>query len=155
MMRVDSQFLHADVIKPALTLLSDSRYSGAQEEFLKAHKDYREGDYKGCLTECLKTFESTMKTICEIRKWTYEKTDTARALIDVCFKHGLIPSMLQAQLNALQTILESGVPTLRNRVSGHGQGPVPIVVPPSVAAYALHLTASNIVFLANSEKALP
>jgi hypothetical protein len=155
MMRVDSQFLHAEVVKPALVLLSDSRYHGSQEEFLKAHKDYREGDYKGCLTECLKAFESTLKTICEIRKWSYSKTDTARTLIDVCLKNNLIPSMLQAQLNALQTVLESGVPTLRNRMSGHGQGAVSTTVPPHVAAYALQLAATNIVLLASSEKASP
>lgn len=155
MMRVDSQFLHAEVVKPALVLLSDPRYHGAQEEFLKAHKNYREGDYKGCLTECLKAFESTMKTICENRKWTHNTTDTARTLIDICFKNGLIPSMLQAQINTLRAILESGVPTIRNKVSGHGQGSVPTVVPPYVAAYALHLTAANIVLLASSERDLP
>jgi hypothetical protein len=153
--RIDSQFVHAEIVKPALTLLSDPRYNGPQEEFLNAHKHYREGKHKECLTDCLKAFESTMKTICNIRKWSYNKTDTARTLIDICFKNGLIPSMLQAQLSALQTILESGVPTLRNKLSGHGQGSVPVIVPQGLAAYTLHLTAANIVLLVNSEKSLP
>lgn len=136
-------------------LLSDPRYHGAQEEFLNAHRHYREGNYKECLTDCLKSFESTMKAICEIRKWTYSKTDTAKTLIDICFKNGLIPAMLQAQLNALQIVLESGVPTLRNKMGGHGQGAIPILVPQHVAAYTLHLTAANVVLLANSERGLP
>lgn len=153
--RIDSQFVHAEIIKPALTLLSDPCYSGPQEEFLNAHKHYREGKHKECLTDCLKAFESTMKTICDIRKWAYNKTDTARTLIAICFKNGLVPSMLQAQLSALQTILESGVPTLRNKLSGHGQGSTPIVVPQYLAAYTLHLTAANIVLLVNAEKSLP
>jgi hypothetical protein len=152
MIRVDSQFAHAEIVKPALVLLSDPRYHGAEEEFLKAHKNYRDGDYKGCLTECLKSFESTMKIICDIRNWTYQKTDTAKTLIGVCFTNKLIPSMLQAKLNALQTVLESGVPTLRNKLGGHGQGSVSTTVPPHVAAYALHLTAANIVLLVTAER---
>lgn len=150
MMRVDSQFIHAEVVKPVLVLLSDPRYKGAQEEFLNAHKHYREGHHKECVTESLKAFESTMKTICEIRQWTYKKTDTAKTLIDICLKNGLIPVMLQAQLNALQTLLESGVPTLRNKMSGHGQGVAPTIVSQHLAAYTLHLTAANIILLVNA-----
>jgi uncharacterized protein DUF7014/AbiJ-like protein len=154
-LRVDSKFVHAETVKPALMLLSDPRYQGAQDEFLEAHKRYREGDYKGCVVECLKAFESTMKTICEIRNWPYNQKDTAKTLISICLRNGLLPSMLQAQLNAVQAVLESGVPTLRNKTSGHGQGPVPTTVSSHMAAYALHLTAANIVMLVNSEKSLP
>jgi hypothetical protein len=31
--RIDSQFLHAEVVKPALALLQDKRYHGANDEF--------------------------------------------------------------------------------------------------------------------------
>jgi hypothetical protein len=156
MIPVHSKFTHTEIVKPALVLLSDPLYTGAQEEFLKAHKDFRDRDYKGCLTECGKAFESSMKAICDKRHWTYPQNATASALIDICLKQGLIPSMLQSELNALQTVLESGVPTLRNKLNAaHGQGPVPKVVPPHVAAYALHLTAANIVLLATAEKSVP
>jgi hypothetical protein len=37
MIRVDSEFIHAEVIKPALRLLNQKHYAGAHEEFLKAH----------------------------------------------------------------------------------------------------------------------
>lgn len=150
--RIDSQFVHAEVVKPALTLLCDQRYKGAQEEFLNAHKHYREGNYKECLTDCLKAFESTLKTICDIRKWPYSKTDAAKALIQVCFNNALVPPALQSQFGALQAVLESGVPTLRNKLSGHGQGAVPTAVPSYLAAYTLHLTAANIVFLLSAAK---
>jgi AbiJ-like protein len=36
--RVDSEFVRAEVIKPALTLLHTKEFSGAQVEFLKAHE---------------------------------------------------------------------------------------------------------------------
>ncbi len=44
-------------------------------------------------------------------------------------------------------MLQSGVPTLRNKQSGHGQGSTVAEVPAYMAAFTLHLTASNIVFL--------
>jgi hypothetical protein len=89
-----------------------------------------------------------MKSICDIKKWQYNKTDTAKTLIDVLFQNGLIPPMLQSQFSSLKALLESGVPTVRNKLGSHGQGAVPVTVPSYIAAYALHLTASNIVFLA-------
>jgi hypothetical protein len=50
--------------------------------------------------------------------------------------------------------MESGLPTVRNKTSGHGQGPTPIELPAHFVAYSLHLTASNIVFLVEAHKAL-
>ncbi|HWG40968.1 MAG TPA: hypothetical protein VN658_10500 [Candidatus Acidoferrales bacterium] len=152
MVRVDSHFLHSTVVKPALVLLSDRRYAGAEQEFLKAHEHYRKRNYKECLVECLKAFESTMKAICKARKWQFKDTDTAKTLIDALFQKGLIPSSLQNEINNLRSLLESGVPTLRNKMGGHGQGSTPISVPPYFAAYALHLTAANILLLVDAEK---
>jgi len=47
------------------------------------------------------------------------------------------------------------VPTLRNTMGGHGQGPKVVTVPPYFAAYALHMTGTTIQFLIEAEKALP
>ena len=47
----------------------------------------------------------------------------------------------------------TGVPTVRNKTSGHGQGATPADVPEHLARYVLHMTASNIVFLVESAKA--
>lgn len=41
--RVDSEMIHAEVVKPALALLHGPEYAGAQAEFLKAHEHYRRG----------------------------------------------------------------------------------------------------------------
>ena len=48
---------------------------------------------------------------------------------------------------------ESGAPTVRNKEAGHGQGSEPVNVPEYLAAYVLHLTASNIVLLVEAYKA--
>lgn len=154
MIRVDSKLIHAEVVKPALALLTAPGYAGANAEFLKAFEHYRKSDTKECLNECLKAFESTMKAICTKRKWAFDPNDTASALIDVCLKNGLIPQLIQSHIGSVRAALESGIPTIRNRLSGHGQGAQVVNVPPHYASYMLHLTATTIQFLVESEKAL-
>lgn len=152
--RVDSEYVHSEAIKPAIRLLHEKRYAGAQQEFLSAHQHYRKGETKEALNDCLKALESVMKAICDKRRWRYPKNATAKALIDVCFKNELIPAFWESQYSALRTLLESGVPTGRNKLSGHGQGTAPVEVPGHIAAYMLHMTASAIVFLAEAEAQL-
>lgn len=153
--RKDSEFLHQETIKPALNLLQDSRYKGANEEFLKAHEHYRHGEIKDCLVYCLKSLESTLKTICEIRNWQFEQSDTAKTLLSIVFRNKLVPMFWQSHFNALKSTLESGVPTGRNKLGGHGQGSTVISVPAHFASYMLHMTGSAIQFLMNAEKVLP
>jgi hypothetical protein len=148
--RVDSQFLHSEVVKPALQLLAGQQYKGANDEFLKAHEHYRHGRHKECLAECLKAFESTMKTICDTKGWTYAPCDTAKTLIEICIDKGLFPTFLQTQLGNLRSFLESGVPTVRNKLGGHGQGANVTIVPEATARFALHSTATNILFFLES-----
>ena len=151
--RVDSEYVHSEAIKPAIRLLYN-RYAGAQQEFLNAHQHYRKGETKEALNNCLKVLESLMKAICDKRRWSYPRNATASALVDVCLKNELIPSFWQSQYSGLRTLLESGVPTGRNKLSGHGQGTEPVEVPGHIAAYMLHMTASAIVFLAEAEAQL-
>jgi hypothetical protein len=152
--RVDSEFLHSEAVKPTLALLAGESYKTANEEFLTAHEHYRHQRYKDCLTWAAKSLESTMKTICEKRKWPYAQTDTAKQLIQTCFNKGLIPDFWQSHFSALRAILESGVPTARNVLAGHGQGAQSVNVPQYLAAYVLHITASTLVFLIEAEKSL-
>lgn len=154
LIRVDSQYLHAEVVKPAIALLHDANFAGASEEFLQAHEHYRAKRYPEAIAGALKAFESTMKGICDERKWTYLENATAKGLIDVIFSKELIPSSLASQFSGLRSVLESGLPTVRNKQGGHGQGKDPVLIPPHLAAYALHLAASNIVMLLESHKAM-
>ena len=43
--RVDSQFVHSEVVKPALALLSAPEFADANAEFRRAHEHYRAGRY--------------------------------------------------------------------------------------------------------------
>lgn len=152
LIRIDSQFLHSAVVKPVLKILRDEKiYKGANEEFLKAHEHYRHKRYKECLNDCLKSFESVMKSICNKHKWTYSQNDTSKKLISICFSNNLIPTYMQTQFSSFRSLLESGTPTIRNKLGGHGQGASTVTVDSTIASYALHLTASNILFLTESE----
>lgn len=152
--RVDSQYLHSEAVKPALMMLSDPMYEGANAEFLSAHEHYRAKKYKECLNDCLKAFESCIKTICYMHGWNYQEGDTINRLINIIFEKNLIPNFMQSHYSALRNTLEAGVPTLRNKLGGHGQGTQEVPVPEYIATYALHLTASNILFLAQANKNL-
>lgn len=151
--RVDSEFLHSEAVKPVLSILRGSSFKGANEEFLHAHEHYRHGRYKECLVDALKSFESTMKTICHLRGWAVQPGDTAKNLISVCLNNGLVPSYLGSQVGSLRSLLESGVPTVRNRNGGHGQGAMPVAVPEYIARFALNLTATNILFMVEANAA--
>ncbi|RJX36266.1 MAG: hypothetical protein C4531_00140 [Desulfurivibrio sp.] len=152
--RVDSELLHSEAVKPALRLLNEKNYQGAQQEFLSAYEHYRHGKNKEALNDCLKSFESTMKAICDKRKWAYQPNGTSKALIQVCFDNDLVPAFWQQQLSSLRSMLESSIPTGRNKLSGHGQGTSPTTVPDYLVAYMLHMTASTLVFLTTAEKSL-
>jgi hypothetical protein len=152
--RVDSELIHSEAVKPALRLLNEKNYHGAQQEFLSAYEHYRHGKNKEAINDCLKSFESIMKAICDKRQWTYQPNATSRALIQICFDNDLVPSFWQQQLSSLRSMLESSIPTGRNRLSSHGQGSTPTTVPDYLVAYMLHMTASTLVFLTTAEKNL-
>ena len=154
MVRKDSEITHREIVKPALLLLSNEKYAGARQEFMSAFEHFRAGKNKETLNDCLKAFESTMRIICDGRKWEYSKGPTAKSLINCLIENDLIPSFWQNQMTALRTILEAGVPTGRNKLSGHGQGADPIVVKDPIVQYMINMTASCIVFLAELDRTL-
>lgn len=148
--RVDSQYLHAETVEPAISLLYAEGFEGALQEFMVAHEHYRQGRKGEAILQAEKSLESTLKTICDRRKWNYRQNPTASQLIKAVFDNHLIPAEMQSHFNGLQAVLASGVPTIRNNYAGHGQGSSVVEVPDHLAAYALHLTASSIVFLINA-----
>lgn len=96
-----------------------------------------------------------MKVILAKRGWTHSTTDAANKLITILFEHELIPNYWQNAMTGLRTLLESAIPTPRNKSSAHGQGVDMTTVPDYIAGYVLHMTAATIVFLVKAEQALP
>jgi hypothetical protein len=154
--RIDSKYLHAETVKPALQVLQGAGkyFSGPLEEFLKAHEHYRKGNQMAAILNAGKSFESTLKSICTARGWPFDSNkDGASKLLETVFSKCLIPSYLQTHFAALRSVLESGVPTVRNKASGHGRGATPTTVPDHLVAYVLHATAANIVLLMEAHQA--
>lgn len=152
--RVDSDYIYNEAVQPAIKMLSKEEFDGASQEFMSAHEHFRKGRNKEAITDALKAFESAMKTICKRKGWEVRENATATPLIKTLFENGLISDSLQSQFTSLRNTLESGLPTIRNKNSGHGQGESVVQLPPHLVAYALHLAATNILFLMESYKAL-
>ena len=118
--RIDNKMIHQEIVKPALRLLYEEGFDGAEDEFRKAFEYRRKGDNKNAILVAGKSFESTMKTICDKKNYTYDKAkDTA----------------------------ETGLPVVRNKTSGHGQGSTIEQISDEFAECALNLVATNIVLL--------
>ncbi len=150
MMQISNEWLHVDAVVPTLKVLGDPLFSGAESEFLNAHDHFRHQRNQECLNECLKAFESAMKIICDNKGWSYKQNDTSKRLIQICLDKGLVPTFSQQQLTSLRTLLESGIPTARNKRAGHGQGVQVNHVSNALARYVLHITAATILLLVES-----
>jgi hypothetical protein len=150
--KIDDQFVHAEVVEPAIASLHAAGFDGSLQEFVKGHQEYRRGNYKSAMNEAHKAFESTMKSIASARGWSCPANPTVNQLIKVLIDNELIPKENDSYFSGLRAILESGTPTLRNRRSAHGQGQTVVDLPDY---FALHLTASTIVFLMAAHQALP
>ncbi|CAN5218741.1 hypothetical protein BH23BAC2_BH23BAC2_03420 [soil metagenome] len=149
--RIDSLLLHNEIILPVLNLLNEKDYLNVNEEFLNAHEHYRFRRNKECLADCLKSFESTIKIICQKNNWEYKPGDTAKPLINILISKNFFSSYHESHLNALRLFLESSIPTIRNKTAGHGQGSNKIVVPDSLASYMLNITGSTIRLLVETQ----
>jgi hypothetical protein len=153
--RVDSQYVHAEVVKEALWLLSEPSFREANDEFMTAHRHLREGNLKDCNTAALRATETVLKVICDARGWTYEKGDTVERLLAVVQRESLFPDYLGGYFSNLIGAMKAGVPKIHNRQGGHGAAPGDDPVPDHIAAFALHLTAANIVMLVKASQTTP
>jgi hypothetical protein len=144
--RIDSEYVHQEMTEPALSLISDPAFVGSQQEFLKAHKHYNKGETKDAIVDALNAVESVMKTISTAKGWTVDSTASFNSLVSVLVDRGFIPKSMRSPLE--------GLASFRNKSSAaHGQGPSVVNVPPHDAAFALHLAASNIVYLVKTYNA--
>lgn len=150
--RVDSQYIHAEIVKPALSLLAMAGFEGPQEEFVAAHKHYRAGEHRQAVAMAANALESAFKAIYEKKGWVYNKGARISDLVKVGRENGLWPDYLDKSFEQLVATLQSGLPKIRDNDASHGQGAELREVPGYVAAYALHLAASKIVFIVEAAR---
>lgn len=148
LIRKDNEHLHQNTVKPALRLLYENGFEGAEQEFLDAFEHRRKGENKDAILDALKAFESTMKAICDGMGYIYDPAkSTAKDLIGILEGNSFYPSYMNSHITSLRMSLESGLPTMRNKNAGHGQGATVVNVSDEFAEYALNLAATNIVLL--------
>lgn len=136
----EHDLMHDQVVEPALTLLTHPDFSSANDEFLEALEDYRQGDLGDCLTKCNSALESTLKIICAKKMWNYKQTETTSSLLNTVISNAGLPSFFTQPLMLIGT--------MRNRLSkSHGAGMSGKQVSPDIAKYALNATASAILLL--------
>jgi len=141
----EHEFVHQELVQPALSLLSDPAFTAANSEFLEALEDYRKRDFGDCLTKCCSALESVMKVICDRKGWQVNSNDTAAALLRRVIKESNLDPFLEQPLLMIATI--------RNRLSkSHGAGLQPRSVAPDIARFALNATATAILFLSERTK---
>lgn len=152
LLRVDAQFIHAEVVRPALSLLTDDSFEGARQEFMAAHSHYRAGENRQAISMAANALESTFKAVFDKKGWEYNKGARISDLVKVAKAKHLWPDFLDGSFDQLVATLQSGLPKIRDNQASHGQGVKPLVVPDYIAAYALHLAASKIVFVVEAAK---
>lgn len=152
LIRMDSEFIHSEIVKPALSLLNAPGFQGARDEFVKAHGHYRAGEYRQTVSMAANALESTFKAIFDQKKWAYTKGARLSDLAKIAKQNKLWPDYMDNSFDQLLATLQSGLPKIRDNDAAHGQGSSVKQVPAYVAAYALHLAASKIVFLSEAAK---
>ena len=148
---VDSELINQNAIKPAIESLTEPRFTTALEELKGAYKNLQNNDPGSAIVCANNSFESTMKVIYQKRGWEYKNKATKR-LIKVAFDNGLIPKSTEAFAHSLRSVLENGVPTIRNNFGGHGQGPESKETPNHLGRFVLNMTASLIHFLIEADR---
>jgi hypothetical protein len=144
---ITDRFVHREAVKEALLPLSDPAFEGAEHEFRGAFEHFRHGRHEPAILDACKAFESMMKAICNKRSWDVDPKAAAAALVKNLITNNLLHEKLEAPLN-------SGLPPIRNAFAGHGAGATPRTVDRHIAAYALHLAASNLVLLGQADRAM-
>jgi AbiJ N-terminal domain 4 len=152
--RVDSKLTHAEIIKPALVLLTESAFSKANEDFMTAHRHYRAKEFKDCVTAANRAFESMLKAICDTEKWEYGKGDRAAELVTKVRNKGLFSHDFDRGFDSYVAMLKAGLPAVRNDAGGHGEGLASPAVTAGIARFAINLTATNLLFLGDSYSAM-
>jgi HEPN domain-containing protein len=144
----ESDFLHQEAVVKPLTLLVNEGFEGALREFELAISSYTKKDYETTVLEACKAYESTMKSLLNKLGYTENyQTATASRLLSYLKELKLFEPFMDNMFSSINNILGSSVVTIRNKISGHGDGIDVNEVTRSYASFALNNAGACIVFL--------
>ncbi|MED7818958.1 MULTISPECIES: STM4504/CBY_0614 family protein [unclassified Francisella] len=149
--RVDNKLTHQEIVKASLHLLTDKRFSSANDEYLKAHDAYKKGNSKEVFINCSSSLESVMKIIIKLNDWEMPRTSTSSLLIDTLIENKFLKPYYSNILNNLKEVV-SITSRIRNKEGGHGAGTEELCNDMSLMTYVINITASTILFLMEHQK---
>lgn len=151
----DQSDIHPKAVRPAFVLMAgDERFAPVQQELSKAYENLRGGaeHYPDAIGNAAKALESALKVGCRILKIPLPKQETAQPLISAFFKSDkAVPPYLMDHASHLAGAMQ-GLATIGNKDGRHGKDKVP-TLPRPLVEFALHLAASNILFIVRSVQA--
>lgn len=145
----NSKYLYLETIKRPMSLMYDENFKGALNEFEDALDEYRNEIYKDSIHKANKSYESTLKTILDLKDIVYSSKDNIPALVEkIRNDTDIIDSNIKSAFDSVWSVLHNGPPTIRNQPGvGHGQGRNVKEIEKSYADFVLRLTGTYIVFL--------
>lgn len=149
-MPFNSEYLHDETINKPLILMRDAEFKGPLNEFEKALDEYRNEEYEDTIHEATKAYESTLKTIMDLKGIEYGPSDnTIPKLVEKIRKEGdIIKREVRSSFDSFWSVLQNGPPSIRNMQGiAHGQGNDIKEIQKSYANFVLRLTGTYIVFL--------
>ena len=140
--RVDSEYLHNEVIAKTQFLLKENAAAGALEEFSEAVSCLTGGRTKDAVINAHKSVESVMK-ICLDTKEHKTFGELLRLIID----SGLVPEYYEDFLTHFEKLAVGAAKERNLPARAHGQGADPTEVPKPLAEFAVHLAGAVNYFL--------
>lgn len=143
---VDSRFLDARKEQVEQEMKREG-FLGAHEEFRDAQCFLQAGEADDAIHKANRAFESALKSLLNQRQGT--AADLLKKLREETSLLDGVPD--EAQKAIIATVLQ-GLPALRHKLGGHGQGDEPIEVPRAYGDLAVNLAAAYIKFLLDLKK---
>ncbi len=146
----NSKYLYVETIREPLSLMHNAKFKGPLNEFEKALDDYRNEKYGDSIHKANKAYESTLKTILELKKIEFNpaKEKIPQLVQKIQDETDIIDSSLRDLVNPFMSVLKKGQNIIRNMEGiGHGQGMNVKEMEKSYADFILRLTGTYIVFI--------
>lgn len=138
--KVDSEFMAALLATTSDQLRAGS-FQGAHDELREARQDLQAGDHKDAILKAGKSMESALKTILG------RSDGNASDLLAAFQASGYLDDLPEELRGMMTKAVLMALPTLRNKLGGHGQGAVVVAVSRPYAELAVHLAGAFLRFI--------
>lgn len=138
--QVDSEFMAALLATTSDRLRAGS-FQGAHDELREARQDLQAGDHKDAILKAGKSMESALKTVLG------RSDGNASDLLAAFQASGYLDDLPEELRGMLTKAVLMALPTLRNKLGGHGQGAVVVAVSRPYAELAVHLAGAFLRFI--------